>query len=141
MTIRFKKKSILKKLSLFTLSALYISAGINHFWHPKAYIDLIPPYFPHHDILNIISGISETLAGILVLFHGTRKMGIILIIALLIAFIPAHIYLIEMKGCVSKYMCTSEFIAWIRLFPFQFVLMLWAWKTYKWNNKNDTKAY
>ncbi len=135
--VTFKKKSFFKKVSLFTLSALYLGAGSNHFWHPKAYIDLIPPYFSHHYFLNIISGISEILAGILLLFPGTIKIGIFLIIALLIAFIPAHIYLIQMKGCVSKYMCTSEWIAWIRLIPFQFVLMLWAWKTYEWNN---TKA-
>jgi uncharacterized membrane protein len=131
--LTFKKKSFLKKLGLFTLSAFYIGAGSNHFWHPKAYIDLIPPYFANHYLLNIISGISEILAGILILFPGTRKMGTFLIIALLIAFIPAHIYLIQMKGCISKYMCTSEWIAWLRLIPIQFILMWWAWKTYKSN--------
>jgi uncharacterized membrane protein len=64
----------------------------------------------------------------------TRKYSALLLIALLTAFIPAHIYLIQMKGCVSQRICVAEWIAWIRLFPFQFILMWWAWKTYKWNS-------
>jgi len=129
-----QEQSWLKKLSLIIISALYILAGINHFWHPKGYIDLIPPYFPYHILLNIISGTLEITAGILMIFAATRKFATYLVVALLIAFIPAHIYLIQMKGCVSGNLCTAEWIAWIRLFPFQFVLMWWAWKTYKWNS-------
>lgn len=114
------------------LSSLYIVAGINHFWHPKTYLDLIPPYFPNHDLLNVISGSCEIIAGVLMIIPFTRKIAAYLIIALLIAFIPAHIYLIQQKGCVSKYLCVAEWIAWVRL-PLQIILMWWAWKTYKWN--------
>ena len=125
---------ILKKVSLILLCVFYIVAGINHFWHPATYLDLIPPYFPNHYLLNIISGICEIIAGVLMLFPVTRKISAYLIIALLIAFIPAHIYLIQQQGCVSKHLCVAEWIGWIRLFPFQIILMWWAWKTYKWNN-------
>jgi uncharacterized membrane protein len=128
-----KANRLLKKGSLILLSALYIGAGINHFWHPKSYLAIIPPYLPKPDWINIASGLLEIIAGVLVIFPYTRKTGTYLIIILLIAFIPAHIYLIQMKGCVSRYLCTSELFAWIRLFPFQFILMWWAWKTYKWN--------
>ncbi len=126
----------MKKISLVLLCGLYIGAGINHFWHPKAYLDLIPPYFPYHYLLNIIAGSFEIIGGILMIIPSTRKISAILIIALLIAFIPAHIYWIQMHGCVSQHLCTAEWIAWMRLFPFQFLLIWWAWKTYKWNTKN-----
>ncbi len=46
---------------------------------------------------------------------------------MLIAFIPAHIYMIQMKGCMSEAMCIPEWAAWLRLFPLQFILMWWAW--------------
>jgi uncharacterized membrane protein len=125
---------ILKRTSLVLLFALYFGAGINHFWHPKGYWDLIPPYFPNHPLLNIIAGISEIFSAALLTISSTRKFGALLIIAILTAFIPAHIYLIQMKGCISERMCVPEWLAWIRLFPFQFILMWWAWKTYKWNS-------
>ncbi len=122
----------LKKISLILICALYIGAGINHFWHPIGYWDLIPPCFPYKHALNIISGFFEILAGILMIIPSTRKFGAILIIMLLVAFVPAHIYWIQMHGCVSKIICSPEWFAWVRLFPFQFILMWWAWKTYKW---------
>lgn len=124
----------LRRLSLVITCIFYAGAGINHFWHPASYLDLIPPYLPLHPLLNIISGICEISAALLMIIPSTRKFAAILIIAFLAAFIPAHVYLIQMKGCVSPKLCVSELIAWIRLFPFQFVLMWWAWKTYKWNN-------
>lgn len=122
-----------KSINLIVLSGFYIIAGLNHFINPYSYIDLIPPYLPYHNLLNIASGITEIIAGILMLIPFTRKIAAILIIAMLIAFIPAHIYMIKMKGCVSENICVSEWLAWIRL-PLQFILMWWAWKTYKWMN-------
>ena len=135
-----KANRLIKKGSLILLCALYIGAGINHFWHPKTYLAIIPPYFPNAKFINIASGILEIIAGILVISPYTRKLGTYLIIILLIVFIPAHIYLIQMKGCISQYLCTSELFAWVRLFPFQFLLMWWAWKTYKWNLKPYGRA-
>lgn len=123
----------LKKASLALLCIVYIAAGINHFLHPQGYWDLIPPYFPYHSLLNIIAGVAEIIAAILMMFIITRKFAAFLLIVILAAFIPAHIYLIQMKGCVSKSMCIPEWLAWVRLFPFQFILMWWAWKSYKWN--------
>ena len=114
---------------------LYLGAGINHFWHAQGYIDLIPPYFPWHPLLNIVSGVLEITGSILMIIPHTRKYSAILITALLIAFIPAHIYLIQMHGCVSPKMCTTNFIAWVRL-PLQVVLIWWAWKTYRTPGQN-----
>ena len=128
-----KKFTVLKKISLVLICSLYIGAGINHFWHPESYVFLIPPYFPNRELINIISGIAEIIVGVLMIIPATRKLAAYFIIALLIAFIPAHIYWIQQKGCVSEYLCTPEWLAWVRLFPFQFLLMWWAWKTYQWN--------
>ena len=117
------------------LCSFYIVAGFNHFIHPNTYLDLIPTYLPQHQLLNNICGVCEIIAGVLMIIPSTRKPAAYLIILMLIAFIPAHIYHIQMQGCVSKYLCVAEWIAWARL-PFQFILMLWAWKTYKWNTNN-----
>ncbi len=126
------KKYLLGRISLFVLCSFYLIAGLNHFLNPKNYLDLIPPYFPNHHLLNILSGVCEIIAGTLMLISFTRKIGACFIIMILIAFIPAHIHLIQQKGCVSKHLCVPEWIAWMRL-PLQFILMWWAWKTYTWN--------
>ena len=115
------------------LCAFYLVAGLNHFWHPQAYLDLIPPYLPAHSLLNEVSGAMEMTAALLMFFGYTRQFGAILLMAMLVAFVPAHIYMIQLHGCVSKILCVPEWVAWVRLLVLQPLLILWAWKTYKWN--------
>lgn len=122
---------MLKKINLAAFCIFYFVAGCNHFWHPVNYIKIIPPYFLFKEGINYASGILEIACSLLMLFSSTRKYGMYLIIFLLTAFIPAHIYLIQLHGCGSKNFCFPEWIAWIRLFPFQFLLMWWAYKTWK----------
>lgn len=126
-------KSARNFISLAMLCIFYVIAGFNHFWHPGVYLDLVPPYLGHPAIFNSISGLLEIAGGLLMIIPATRKLSACLLILLLTAFIPAHIYLIQMKGCVSENLCIPAWVAWLRLFPFQFILMWWAWKTYQWN--------
>ncbi len=120
---------MLKKISLVLLIVLYLGAGINHFWHPAGYYSIIPDYIPNHYLVNILSGIAELILGTLLIFSATRRFAAYGIILMLIAFIPAHIYMIQKGGCMGPppAICTTPFIAWVRLFPLQFVLMWWAW--------------
>ncbi len=122
---------MLKKINLAVFCIFYFAAGCNHFWHPVNYIKLIPPYFSLKEFINYASGSLEIAGSLLMVFSSTRKYGMYVIIFLLIAFIPAHIYLIQLRGCVSKDFCFPEWVAWVRLFPVQFVLMWWAYKTWK----------
>jgi len=114
-------------LVVWLQSLLYIAAGINHFWHPRFYTRIIPPYIPAHSTVNIISGVAEFVLGALLLFHPTRKFAACLIIAMLIAFIPAHIYLIQISRCKTGGFCWPLFAAWIRLIPGQLLLIFWAY--------------
>ncbi len=122
---------MLKKINLTIFSLFYLSAGTNHFWHPLNYIAIIPPYIPWKEEINYLSGMLEITSSFLILFTMTRKAGMYLTIILLIAFIPAHIYIIKLKGCISENFCYPAWVAWIRLFPFQFALMWWAYITKK----------
>lgn len=116
-----------KKISLILLIILYAGAGVNHFINPSGYYSIIPPYIPNHYLINIIAGIAEIIAAALLIIPSTRKFGAYLIIAMLIAFIPAHIYMIQKGGCMGKEICIPLWGAWLRLFPLQFILMAWAW--------------
>ena len=116
-----------KRVSLIIMIVFYIVAGINHLWNPVAYYTIIPSYLPNPALINIVSGIAEIALGLLLIFPLTRKIAAFGIILLLIAFIPAHICMIQNGWCMSNGFCLPEWATWVRLFPFQFVLMWWAW--------------
>ena len=115
-----------KNISLILMTVFYLAAGINHFLHPDNYYALIPPYFPFHQFINMASGAAEIIFGGLLIFSSSRKAGAYGIVVLLILFIPAHIYMIQKGGCMSVQMCIPAWLAWVRLFPLQFILIAWA---------------
>ena len=120
-------QSILYKISLIAMSILYMAAGFNHFKNPRAYLKLIPPYFPAHATINYVSGFAEIAGGLLLLFPATRTFAAWGIIALLIAFIPAHIYMIQQAPMRMGAFTITPFIAWARL-PLQLILIYWAYR-------------
>jgi uncharacterized membrane protein len=117
----------MKKTSLYILILLYLLAGINHFWHPQSYLSIIPPYLPWHEFINYVAGAAEIGLGFGMMFKPTRKWAAYGIIAMLVAFIPAHIYMIEKAPFQLGAITVSPFITWIRLLVFQPLLMAWAW--------------
>lgn len=116
----------LKKLNLFLLSGFYVFAGVNHFINPQFYYDLIPDYLPFHELINVVSGLAEIILGIGVIFQKTRKWSSYLLVTMLISFIPAHIYFIQIGSCVEGGMCVSEWIGWARLLIIHPLLIWWA---------------
>jgi uncharacterized membrane protein len=112
---------------LYLFSGFFILAGMNHFYMPGIYANLIPPNLPQHEFLVYFTGIAEMCGGILLLFNKTRKQGAILIIVLLILFIPAHIYMIRMAPFHLGKLIITPLIAWLRL-PLQALLILWAYQ-------------
>jgi len=120
-----------KKISYVLIPLFYIGAGINHFWHSAGYYTIVPGYLPNAWLINIFAGIAEIILGSLFLFSQTRFVAAYGIIAMLIAFIPAHIVMIQKGFCLSNGYCLPQWAVWIRLFPLQFILMLWAWSCRK----------
>lgn len=105
----------------------YALAGINHFVNPDFYLPLIPPYFPYPEMINWVSGVAEVLLAAGLAFSLTRKWACYLIIAMLVAFIPSHVYFIQMGGCVQQGLCAPEWVGWVRLIVVHPLLIGWAW--------------
>ena len=118
---------ILKYLGLILLSGFYLMAGINHFRDPGFYLPLIPPYFPAPEIINILAGIAEVGLGLGVIFTLSRRLSIILMVIMLVAFVPSHAYMIQLGGCVADGLCVPVWVAWVRLVIIHPLLILWAW--------------
>ncbi len=117
----------LKKINLFLLSGFYVFAGVNHFVDPEFYYGLIPDYLPFPDLIIVVSGIAEIVLGIGVLFQRTRKWSSYLIVAMLISFIPSHVYFLQIGSCVEGGLCVAEWISWARLLVIHPLLIWWAW--------------
>jgi uncharacterized membrane protein len=116
-----------RQISCFLQSAFYILAGSNHFVNPDFYAGLIPDYLPYHSAINILSGVIEILLGLGLLYPITRKFSAYGIMAMLIAFIPSHVYFIQIGSCVPDGLCTSEWVGWVRLVFVHPLFIFWAW--------------
>lgn len=110
------------------LIIFYFLAGVNHFIHPEFYLPLIPWYLPEPELINWISGVLEIVFAIGVAFPKTRKASIILIILMLIAFIPSHVFFIQEGACINELtLCTPMWVAWLRLIVIHPIFIWWAW--------------
>lgn len=106
------------------MAVFYLLAGINHFRSPATYMAIVPDYIGHAAIINILSGIAEIVCAILLFIPATKRWGIYGIVAMLIAFVPAHIYMIQ-ANCTGAF-CLPAWVLWVRLVVLQPLLILWA---------------
>ena len=123
----------LKKANLFLLSGFYVLAGVNHFINPDFYYPLIPDYLPFHEAINYISGVAEILLGIGVLVNKTRSLSSYLLVAMLVCFIPAHVYFLQIGSCIESGLCVPEWISWTRLLVIHPLLIVWALSVSRYN--------
>lgn len=106
----------------YLMAFMYIIAGIFHFVKPKAYLHIMPRYFPNHKAMVFISGIAEVLLGIGLLFTITKNSSIYLIAAMLVVFFTVHIHMLQSKSAGKG---IPKWVLWLRI-PLQFILIWWA---------------
>jgi uncharacterized membrane protein len=84
-------------------------------------------------MINLLSGIFEIAGGIGILISGVRKYASLAIGVLLLAFIPSHVYFIQIGSCVDTEasLCVPEWIGYFRLIVIHPMLLLWSWKLSK----------
>jgi uncharacterized membrane protein len=111
------------------LAVLFILAGSLHFIIPRTYIGIMPPYLPAHTQLVYTSGVFEILGGLGLLApmslsgFPARQFAAWGLIALLIAVMPANIYMVTDH---EKFATIPLWALWLRL-PLQLPLIWWAW--------------
>ena len=119
----------LKKAIILIMILFYFFAGVNHFIKPSTYVDLIPPYLKKKKTLNYLAGFFEIAFAMLLITIKTRRYASWGIILMLIAFMPAHIFMIQRASLdplsLGKFTITP-LIAWLRI-PLQGILILWAY--------------
>jgi uncharacterized membrane protein len=124
---------VIKTAFRYLLVVFFILAGVNHFRSPDFYLTMMPPYFPAHEFLVMLSGITEIIAGIMLAIPKTAKAGAWFIIAHLVIFFTVHVYMLQEADGVFADVPLA--FLWIR-FPFQFLFIAWAF----WFTRPDKDA-
>ena len=104
------------------MSLLYITVGVKHFINPDFFVTIVPPIINWKEEAVLVSGFIEVLLGILLLFNQTRKLAAWGIILLLIAVLPANIYL-YISEIPREMISISKSQALFRI-PFQIPLII-----------------
>ena len=101
---------------------LFVVTGILHFVIPRVYESIIPDYLPAQRELVYASGVAEIAGGAGLMHPRTRRAGMWLSIATLVAVFPANLH---MALNAERYDFAPAAL-WARL-PLQVLLIAWAW--------------
>jgi uncharacterized membrane protein len=107
------------------LAIFFTASGSLHFLIPQAYLKIVPPYLPAPFTLVQISGAAEILGGIGLIVPTTRHAAARGLIVLLIAVLPANVYMAAAHLRFPGFMGQS-WVQWARI-PLQLPLIYWAW--------------
>lgn len=83
---------------------------------------MMPPYIPNHKLMVLLSGVTEVICGVGLLFSATRPLSAWGIIAMLLVFFTVHIFMVTS----NKFYKISKAFLWGRII-FQFVFIYWAY--------------
>lgn len=89
---------------MYLFAILLIAAGVYHFVNPAFYDPIMPDWFPKV-FANAAGGIAEIVIGIMILVPKTKGLGIWAALALMVVFLPLHIWdLTKAKPVVGSHM-------------------------------------
>jgi uncharacterized membrane protein len=75
------------------VGAAFVTTGVLHFTHTRAYKAIMPPYVPRHHEAVLVSGVAEAVGGAAVLVPATRPFARWWLLALLAAVFPANVHM------------------------------------------------
>lgn len=113
----------MKRTLRYALGALFVLAGINHFANASFYTNIMPGYLPAHNALISLSGLAEIVAGVLLCYGPTMRLGAWGIVMMLVVFFTVHVHMIVHA---DRYANVPLWALWLRL-AFQFPMIAWAY--------------
>ena len=112
-------------LSVLTLAALFVGAGVLHFLRPENFDRIVPPGLPlPARAATLVSGAAEIAGGLGLLHPATRPAARLGLLTLLVAVFPANVH---MAQDAERFRPLPEWGLWARL-PFQPLLMWLVWR-------------
>jgi uncharacterized membrane protein len=112
-----------RTLARFLIAGLFLTTGTLHFLKPDLFVKIVPPWLPWPLGLVYLSGFLELAGGVGLLIPGFRRVAAYGLVALLIAVLPANIYMAMAPVKFGGFL-DHPLYHWIRI-PFQGVLIAW----------------
>ena len=109
--------------SLVIQAVVYVTLGINHFWHASTYVAFMPTHYLHPHALVLIAGAVEICGGLGLIFKQTRRFAAWGIVLMLLVYSDVHLF---MASHPDRFPSVPTIGIYLRI-PFQFVLIAWAW--------------
>src|SRR5450631_420936 len=87
-----KPSSLGRRVSLWLLALLLLSASVSHFLRPGLFVQIVPPVVPWPLAAVYVSGAAEFLLGIALLIPRLSRFAAQGVVLLLVAVFPANVY-------------------------------------------------
>ena len=116
-------RNALYRACLLAQSLLYLAGGVNHLWHPKLYVAIMPPHYSHPTAWVDFTGIAEIAGGVGLLLPSTRRPAAWGLILMLIGYFDVHFYMLRHADTFAP---IPGWALRARI-PLQFLLIAWAY--------------
>jgi uncharacterized membrane protein len=117
---------ISEPLSRVLWTGLLVSAATAHLVMPNWFVAYYPSYLPLASEAIAVSAVVELLLAGLLWMPRTRRLAWFAITALMIVYVPVHVYVITHYDAITHPAVKIPlWLAWVRL-PMQGVLVWWA---------------
>lgn len=105
------------------MAVIYLAAGLAHWFFPKVYLGILPPWMPWKRAVVWASGLAEVLLGAALFMPGLAPWALYGIMLMLVAFLPVHAYMLR---AYQKFRKIPLWALWLRI-PLQGALIYWAY--------------
>ncbi|ELK46685.1 hypothetical protein QRD89_01600 [Halobacillus sp. ACCC02827] len=114
---------MLRKIGLYLFAVAFFYAGVTHFIYDHGFARMFPSWVPFKLELVYMSGITEWLLALLLIFPQTRRAAGFATAIFLVAVLPANIYAAIYDIPAPWTDETTSTALWIR--PFLQPLLIW----------------
>lgn len=115
--------TILRKFGLYIFAVSLFIAGVTHFIYDPGFVQMLPQWVPLRFELVYMTGITEWLLALLLIFPQTRRAAGFATVAFLIMVLPVNIYAAIMGIPFPWTEDTTLTLLWIR--PLLHPLLIW----------------
>ncbi|CDQ21584.1 Uncharacterized membrane protein [Halobacillus karajensis] len=116
---------VLRHIALYVFATALFYAGATHFMYDHGYARMLPSWVPFKLIIIYVTGITEWLLSLLLVFPQTRRAAGFATASFLFVVWPANFYA-AIYGIPAPWSEeTTQIVLWIRIL-FQPLLMWWV---------------
>lgn len=111
------------RVGLYMQSGFYAIAGVNHLWHPRLYLAVMPPHYTHPAFWVAFTGVAEIAGAMGLLLPSTRRAAATGIVLMLLGYFDVHWYMLQHA---HDRFAGMPYWALVGRLPLQIVLIAWA---------------